>query len=63
MRPKLSIQERQWRAEDDARTLARATEIKEDKTRLRAATSAAKKLAKDAQKEASEYKSITKKEA
>jgi hypothetical protein len=40
----LSPDERKWQAENDARTLAEAEQIKEDKTRLEAAQSAAKRM-------------------
>lgn len=36
-------EENKWRAEDDARTLMRAEEIKRDPTRIKAARSQAKK--------------------
>lgn len=38
-----SAQERQWRAEDDLRTLQRAAEIQGDSSRVRAAQQIAKK--------------------
>ena len=40
--------EKQWRAEDDARTLAEAEAIKIDKSRLLMARKAAKKMATEA---------------
>ena len=39
--------EADWQAEDDAQTLARAEQIKEDKARLTAAQQAAKRLLKE----------------
>lgn len=50
--PKLTAQDKSWQAESDARTLAEAAEITENKARTRRAVAAAKKLAKDAQKTA-----------
>lgn len=46
---KISEQEKQWRAEDDARTLAEAERIKNDKTRLNPAINAAQKTAAEMQ--------------
>lgn len=43
----LSAEEKRWRAEDDARTLAEAERIKEDKARMDAAQAAAKKMAEE----------------
>lgn len=40
--------EKDWQAENDAETLARAAEIKADKKRMSAAASAAKKMVDDA---------------
>lgn len=41
--PPMSAQERQWRAEEDLRTLQRAQEIQVDKSRKAAAASLARK--------------------
>ena len=44
---KMTAQEKKWRAESDARTLAEAQKILQDKARSKAAKSAAMNLAKD----------------
>lgn len=44
MNSAMTVQERKWREEDDARTLAEAETIKADKARLQGAQSAAKRL-------------------
>lgn len=49
----MTRQEREWRASDDARTLADSEVIKADATRLKDAKSAAAKLAAEDQKRAS----------
>ena len=49
--------DQQWQAEDDARTLANAAEISDDKKRAKRAVKAAEKMAKDAKKTA---KTVTK---
>lgn len=43
--PAMTMDERRWRAEDDARTLAEAERIKEDAARMTAAKEAAKRMA------------------
>ena len=43
----LSAQDKKWQAENDARTLVDADVIKKDRTRLSAATKAAKIMAKE----------------
>lgn len=48
-KPVMSAQERRWRAEDDARTLMRAEEVKSDKKRLNLAAREASKIATEAQ--------------
>lgn len=58
--PEMSKQELQWRAEDDARTLARAEEIKADKKREIAARSMAKKQLDEVLKRAEGLKKISK---
>lgn len=58
--PEMSKQELQWRAEDDARTLARAEEIKADKKRETAARSMAKKQLDEVLKRAEGLKKISK---
>lgn len=45
---KLSAQEKQWRAEDDARTLLRYQQIVDDKSRMSAANKALNKQIKEA---------------
>ena len=45
----ISIHERDWRAEDDMRTLARAEEIKRDPARLKAAQKKAKEKLEELQ--------------
>jgi membrane protein involved in colicin uptake len=45
---KMSAEEKRWRAEEDARTLAEAEVIKKDSARLKAAQQAAAKMAKEA---------------
>ena len=46
---KLSVQEKQWRAEDDARTLTRYQQIVSDKSRMSAANKALNKQIKEAE--------------
>jgi len=48
----MTVQEKQWQAEDDARTLMRSEEINGDSKRLASAKAALKKLADDRKKEA-----------
>lgn len=48
----LSVDEKKWKAESDARALAEAEVIKKDEGRFTAAQEAAKGLAKDSKKEA-----------
>ncbi len=48
----ISADERKWQAENDARVLADAAEISQNKSRARRAIAAAKKMARDAQKTA-----------
>lgn len=45
--PRVSAQDRMWRAQDDARILAQAEEVKKDSTRLKAARAQAKKMARE----------------
>jgi hypothetical protein len=45
---KMSAEEKRWRAEEDARTLAEAEMIKKDSARLKSAQQAAAKMAKEA---------------
>jgi hypothetical protein len=57
--PRLS-REMKWRAEDDARTLAEANVIKNDKKRLAAAQQVANKMAEDAAVRAATLKQVVK---
>ena len=41
----MTAQDKKWRAEEDARTLAEAEVVKRDTIRMKAATNAAKKMA------------------
>jgi len=50
--PTISTEQRKWRAQDDARTLAEAAVIKVDKVRLTAAVKEAKVMAKDQKEQA-----------
>lgn len=45
--PTKTLQDKKWEAENDARTLAEADTIKKDNPRLRAASKAANRMAKD----------------
>lgn len=53
--------ERDWQAENDANTLARADEIKSDKSRLDRAAEAARKMQEEADARAKSLKRIAKK--
>ena len=50
----------QWQKESDARTLAEAERIKSDPTRMKGATSAAKKMVTEQQKEVKHLEKIAK---
>lgn len=50
--PKMTEDERRWRAESDARTLVEAEVIKQDASRKKAASEAAKRLAEKEKAEA-----------
>lgn len=52
MPPKLTAEQKRWEAESDARTLAEAEVIKQAPGRVRAASTAAKRMADDNQKQA-----------
>ena len=56
----LSKEEKRWRAENDAQSLAEAQRIVEDKGRLKMAKGAAKKMADDALKRAQSLASVAK---
>lgn len=45
--PVLTAEDKKWRAEDDARTLAQSEVVKSDPERLNAAKEAAKKMAEE----------------
>jgi hypothetical protein len=45
--PRLSTQDKMWRAQDDARVLAQAEDVKKDGVRLKAAKAQAKKMARE----------------
>ena len=49
---KMSADEKKWRADNDARTLAEAEVIQKDKARLKAAKAAAKSMADEKRREA-----------
>lgn len=53
MTPKMTADERRWRAESDAETMARYEEIMSDASRKKAAISAARAKATDLNKRAS----------
>lgn len=57
--PSISSDEKKWRRESDARTLAEAAKIKKDPKRLKEAAKAAEDLAKEASTEANSYRSIS----
>lgn len=54
----LSAEDKKWKAESDARTLAEAGVIKMDESRLKAAQEAAEGLADESKKEADSMKSV-----
>ena len=56
MATKMTAQEKKWRAESDATTLAEALKILLDKARSKAAKSAAMNLAKDLESSATNMK-------
>ena len=56
MATKMTAQEKKWRAESDARTLAEAQKILQDKARSKAAKNAAMNLAKDLESSATNMK-------
>lgn len=51
-------EDKRWRAESDARTLAAAEEIKRDKVRVRAAMKEALRLAQEVSKQAADLKKV-----
>lgn len=58
--PKISKEEKQWRAECDARTLAEYQEILSDKSRLRMAKTQAAKQAKELSAKVNNLKKVSK---
>lgn len=52
------LDEKRWRQEDDARTLARAEEIKKDAARLRGAKAAAKRIVREQNKSVEALKKV-----
>jgi hypothetical protein len=54
----LTAQDRKWQAEEDARSLAAANEIKKDKKRMTAAKKEAKTMAKEADTKAKAMKQV-----
>lgn len=57
---KMSADERKWRAESDAETMARYQEILGDKTRMNAAIRVARDRAKDLQTRANAMSNVAK---
>jgi len=55
---KMTQDEKRWRAEDDARTLAQAQEVIVDKPRLTAAKKAAKSMVNEQQKRVDGLKKV-----
>jgi len=55
------MSEKKWRAESDARALIEAEAIKQDSTRMKAAKTAAKRMASEKEKEVKAAKKIAKK--
>lgn len=61
MAPRLSAQDKQWQREDDARTLARAEEIRLSPVRLKGAVKEAKVIAKRTEKQTLVMKAVANK--
>lgn len=57
----LSADDKKWRAESDARTLAEAETITKDEARLKEAQSAAKRLAEESETEAESMATVAEK--
>ena len=57
----ISAQDKKWRAEDDARTLAEAERIKVDKSRMDAASTAAKRMADEEAERTQALRKVAKK--
>lgn len=60
-KPRLSAEDKKWRAEEDARTLARAEEILNDNPRLKSATDRARELAWEARVKANSLAKVANK--
>ncbi len=56
----LSADEKRWRAESDARTLAESNVISTDSARLKAAQAAAKRMAVEQERQASSMQKVAK---
>ena len=56
--PRMTAQEKKWRAEEDARTLAEAESVRRDPTRMRAATMVAKTMADEQNKRAASLRKV-----
>ena len=54
----MALDEKRWRQEDDAHTLARAEEIKKDAARLRGAKAAAKRIVQEQNKSVEALKKV-----
>lgn len=57
------IAEAEWEAQDDARSLARAEQIKADPARLKAAQEAAKKLVKERREDIAAFSKVAGKQS
>ncbi len=58
---RMSAKEKRWQAEDDARTLAEASAIRKDKSRMGMASKAAKSMVKEKADELSGLRSVARK--
>lgn len=58
--PRMTAQDKKWQAQDDARTLAQANEVKSDTPRLKAAVKEAKIMVKDEQKRLTSISKVAK---
>jgi len=58
MAPRMSAEEKKWRAQEDAHVLASANEIKNDPTRLKNAQTAANAMVEEQQKRTNALKSV-----
>ena len=58
--PKMTKEQKQWRAQDDAHTLAAAQQIAEDPARLKLAKTEAARMASDAAKRAQQLVTVAK---